>query len=78
MVLAATDLGLDSCIVGWFSRKKVRRVLKLPLSMEIVLLLLLGYGNEQKERPARQRRKLEDIVSFEGYGTRANDEKLSD
>ncbi|NIO04302.1 MAG: nitroreductase [Proteobacteria bacterium] len=69
MVLTATDLGLDSCIIGWFSRRKARRILKLPHSMEVVLLLVLGYRRDQHELPARQRRKLKDIVSFESYGT---------
>jgi nitroreductase len=72
MVLTATDLGLDSCIVGWFSRKKARRILGLPLSMEVVLLLVLGYGLGDRVRPERKRKNLDDIVSFESYGTRGS------
>lgn len=68
MVLTATDLGLSSCIVGWFSRRKARRILKLPLYMEVVLLLVLGYANQQEVKTPRQRKKLDDIVSFENYG----------
>lgn len=68
MVLTATDLGIDSCIVGWFSRRKVRRILQLPPSMEVVLLLVLGYGHDDGVRPRRRRKRLEDIVSFESYG----------
>jgi len=75
MVLTATDLGVDSCIVGWFSRRKAKRILKLPASMEVVLLLILGYRREQHQLPARQRRKLKDIVSFESYGTQEGAEE---
>ncbi len=70
MVLTATDLGVDSCIVGWFSRRKVKRVLRLPHSMEVVLLVVLGYRRGQQVIPAKQRKKLEDIVSYESYGVR--------
>ncbi len=78
MVLTATDLGIDSCIVGWFSRRKARRILQLPPSMEVVLLLVLGYGQEDGVRPRRKRKRLEDIVSFEGYGkTRSLQELFS-
>ncbi len=69
MVLTATDLGIDSCIVGWFSRRKARRILELPLSMEVVLLLALGYGSEKQRGSERPRKRLEDIVSFESYQT---------
>lgn len=75
MVLTATDLGVDSCIVGWFSRRKARRILRLPLSMEVVLLLVLGYGRQGQTRSGRQRKKIEDIVSFESYGTGARIEQ---
>jgi nitroreductase len=66
--LKKTDLGVDSCIVGWFSRRKAKRVLRLPLPMEVVLLVVLGYRRGQHVIPARQRKKLEDIVSYESYG----------
>jgi len=38
--------------------------------MEAVLLLALGYGQKEQIGPGRPRKKLEDIVSFESYGTR--------
>lgn len=76
MVLTATDLGLDGCIVGWFGRRRARKILNLPLSMEVVLLLALGYGQKEQIKPGRPRKKLEDIVSFESYGTRGDSAEL--
>jgi nitroreductase len=75
MVLTATDLSLDTCIVGWFSRKKARKLLRLPLSMEVVLLLVIGYGRRgQLGRGSRKR--LQEIVSFESYGAHRSTEEL--
>jgi len=68
MVLTATDLGLGTCIVGWFNRRKVRKILGLPLSMEVVLLLVLGYGRKGQAGPRKSRKELDQIVSLESCG----------
>jgi len=67
MVLMATDLGLGSCIIGWFGRRKARKILELPSSMEVVLLLAVGYSNDPAAAP-RPRKGLREIVSYERYG----------
>lgn len=76
MVLTATDLSLDTCIVGWFSRKNARKLLRLPLSMEVVLLLVIGYGCRGQLGRGRSRKRLQEIVSFESYGAHRSPEEL--
>ena len=53
--LAATDVGLGTCWVGWFHRKKVGRILGLGMGKEVVILMTVGYPD--REPPAERRRK---------------------
>lgn len=43
LVLAAAERGLGSCWIGWFSARKVKKILNLPFNYEPVALLTLGY-----------------------------------
>lgn len=76
MVLMATDLGIGSCWVGWFSEKKVKKLLRIPDGYDVGMLLPLGYPeNESNEMglggvPPRARKHLEKIVSYEIFGNK--------
>lgn len=63
--LQAADLGLGTCIMGWFDEKKVASLLGVPRSRRIPLLISLGYP----DAPTRQkiRRPLEEISSWNIY-----------
>ena len=63
MMLCARTMGIDSCIIGWFSDKKLRELLDLPATYKVRLVLALGYG---KKTPPRNKRRMEfdDIVRF--------------
>ena len=41
--LQATELGLGTCMIGWFAERKVKRLLGIPGSRRPVLLITLGY-----------------------------------
>ena len=53
MVLRAVDLGLGSCWVGGFDKKKVREILELNESIHIVMLLPVGYPDQSPPRRPR-------------------------
>ena len=63
--LQAADLGLGTCIMGWFNEKKVAGLLGIPRSKRVPLLISLGYP----DAPLRQkvRKPLEEIASWNGY-----------
>lgn len=63
--LQAADLGLGTCIMGWFDEKKVASLLGVPRSRRIPLLISLGYP----DAPTRQktRRPLEEMSSWNIY-----------
>lgn len=65
MTLAAAELGLGTCWVGAFDPKIIRQVLQTPRSIEPLILLTLGHPNE-KGRP-KQRKTLDELVSYETW-----------
>jgi nitroreductase len=75
LVLQATELGLGSCYVGWFNEKPLKKIFNIPKSIEIPLLICLGYPDEEYKTkdPIRRRagselrKPLEEIVFFNSY-----------
>jgi nitroreductase len=48
--LQAVDLGLGSCIVGWFNERAVKKILQIPFTKRVPLLITLGYSNDETTR----------------------------
>lgn len=63
--LQAAELGLGTCIMGWFDEKRIKKLLGVPRSRRIQLLISLGYP----DAPTRQkiRKPLEEISSWNEY-----------
>ncbi|MDD4646056.1 MAG: nitroreductase family protein [Bacteroidales bacterium] len=63
--LQAADLGLGTCIIGWFDEKKVKELLQIPRNRRVPLLITLGYTDS----PARKkiRKPLEVFSSRNRY-----------
>lgn len=60
--LQAEDEGLGTCIIGWFDAKKAAKVLGVPSSMKLELMIALGYPDET---PApRPRKSVDEMTSF--------------
>ncbi|MGQ9514231.1 MAG: nitroreductase family protein [Thermoproteota archaeon] len=74
MVLAATGLGLGTCIVGSFDEEKVRSLLKIPERLSIVVLLAIGYPTSERDILGkilhffRRRKWIQEIASDEEFG----------
>ncbi len=52
--LQAADLGLGTCIVGWFNERRVRKALGIPRGKRIPLLITLGYPEGPTRRKSRK------------------------
>lgn len=63
--LQATDLDLGTCIMGWFDEKEVKKLLNVPNSKRIPLLITLGYP-DTNTRP-KARKPLDEISSWNKY-----------
>lgn len=64
--LAAAAEGLGSCMVGWFDEGKVKKLLEVPSSKRVQLIITLGYP-ALKTRP-KIRKSIDKIVSYNEYG----------
>jgi nitroreductase len=74
MVLAATELGIGSCFVGWFHPKKLKRLLGVPGNHDIACLVAFGYPASDSTAEGigniapMPRRPLKSIVSHNHFG----------
>ena len=64
LLLAAHAVGLGTCVVASFHARGVKNVLRLPESIEPVLLVAVG---RPRERPAPPSRRREGVVFHETY-----------
>lgn len=64
--LGATELGLGTCMMGWFDEKKIKDILTIPKSREIYLVISLGYYDIDKPRK-KIRKSIEEIISYNEY-----------
>ncbi len=65
MCLQATAEGIGSCIIGWFDENMIRKILKIPSSKRVEVIISLGYSaGEQREK---KRKPAEDASSYNKY-----------
>jgi len=66
IVLQATELGIGTCILGWFDEKGLKRLLSVPRNRKIDLVISIG--PPQQIQPAERRLKdFSSVVSYNGY-----------
>jgi nitroreductase len=64
--LQAAELGLGSCMLGWFDEGKVKSALGVPRNHRVHLLIALGYAADPGVREKR-RRPLPELYSYDRY-----------
>ena len=65
--LQATELGLGTCMVGWFDEQKIKRLLGTPPGTRIGLLVTLGYAAMDYPLREKKRKSPRQMSSFNGY-----------
>ena len=63
--MQATELGLGSCILGWFDEKGLKQLLDVPEKKRIPLVISLGYSAAITRKKIRK--PLKEIVHFNSY-----------
>lgn len=64
--LQATSEGLGTCILGWFDEPAVKKLLYIPKSKRVGLIVTLGYPVSSEIRP-KKRKLINEIVSYNKY-----------
>ncbi|HBY18466.1 MAG: Nitroreductase [Marinimicrobia bacterium 46_47] len=59
--LQAAERGLGTCMLGWFDENKVRKLLEIPKSKKIALLITVGYPADSPK--PKKRKEMNAIVS---------------
>lgn len=65
MCMQASELGLGSCILGWFDEKGLKKLIDVPDNKRIPLVIALGYPATITRKKIRK--PLKDIVHFNSY-----------
>lgn len=62
IVCTATELGLSTCILGWFDDDKIRSI--CDLSEKTRLVIALGYCTEDDKIRTKKRKSIDELVSY--------------
>jgi nitroreductase len=65
--LQATELGLGTCMLGWFDEQAVKRLLHIPRKTRIGLLITLGYAAADAPQREKKRKPAEEMSGFNDY-----------
>jgi nitroreductase len=63
--LQARAEGIGSCMIGWFDEKQVKKILGIPRSKRVELIITLGYP--VKELRVKKRKPISETVSYNKY-----------
>ncbi|MEK6830990.1 MAG: nitroreductase family protein [Nanoarchaeota archaeon] len=69
-LLKITDLGLASCWIGAFSESTIKNLLKIPGSINIEVVLPVGYEMVKGKTKKRFRQLLVNRVFFDSWGNK--------
>lgn len=67
LCLQAAELGLGTCMIGWFNEKKLKRLLNVPGKLKIGLVITLGYAPDDYRQRNKIRKPVEAICGFNSY-----------
>ena len=65
--LQAAELGLGTCLIGWFDEKKIQQLLNIPEKRKVGLVITLGYPPEDYKLRQKIRKPVEEICGFNRY-----------
>jgi len=65
--LQAAELGLGTCMIGWFEEEKIKKLLQMPADKSIGLVISVGCAVEGYPQRTKIRKTMEEIVSYNKY-----------
>lgn len=64
--LQATEEELGTCILGWFNENEVKKLLNIPQSKRVELIITMGYPSSNEICP-KEREEMNQIRSYNSY-----------
>ena len=68
--LKATELGLGTCMIGWYNEKRIKALLNIPADKTVGLLISLGYEPKDYKLRKKVRKSLSEISSYNVYNSK--------
>jgi len=65
--LQAAELGLGTCMLGWFDETTIKQLLNIPKQKRIGLVITFGYAKAGDPIRKKIRKSLEEICNYNGY-----------
>ena len=65
MVYQATAEGLGTCIIGWIDDRRIRKVLGIPASRKVELVICAGYTDNRLRE--KLRKPPGEVITYNGY-----------
>jgi nitroreductase len=65
--LQAEELGLGTCIIGWFDEDGVKKLLDIPKKKRVFLVISVGYPSEKNVQRNKIRKNTDEILSYNKY-----------
>jgi nitroreductase len=66
LCLQAAEEGLGTCMLGWFNEKGVKKLLDIPQSKRVELIITMGYPESTEIRP-KKRKSINQIINHNSY-----------
>ena len=67
LCLQAAELGLGTCMIGWFNEKKVKKLLGVPRGIRIGLLITIGYPSDGYPIRPKVRKEAGQMTGYNAY-----------
>jgi nitroreductase len=67
LCLQATELGLGTCMIGWFNERKVKSLLGIPRGTRVGLIVTIGYAEEGYVLRPKVRKDRDAMSSLNHY-----------
>ena len=64
--LQAADIGIGTCMLGYFDEKKVKKLINVPSQKRVGLLIAMGYSPFETAR-SKKRKELDEVCKFNSY-----------
>ncbi len=65
--LQASEIGLGTCMIGWFNEKKIKTLLQIPKKLKVGLVITLGYPQEAYKQRKKIRKPIDEIYGYNKY-----------